>query len=178
MMESAHFRERDDIALLRRLDPPKLRGIFVQTQMGPPAMIICEITFKDPAQMDCVQHDHVVQTFTPNQTDEAFHIRRLPGSSKSRRDFTRATARRSPKLNQQSMPPKLQENPTEAEQFINGWNYCQRQALKGPPWHGPFFIAVGTVRSAWTRLADTLRRTRSPAGHCRYGSCQRFRMTF
>jgi hypothetical protein len=46
MMESANFRERDDLALLRWLHAPKLRGIFLQNQMRPPAMMISQITFK------------------------------------------------------------------------------------------------------------------------------------
>jgi len=79
MMESAKFRERDDVALLWWLHPPGQRGIFFQPQMGPPAVIVGEITFKDAVQVNSVQHDYVVQTFTPDRTNQPFDVGRLPG---------------------------------------------------------------------------------------------------
>lgn len=51
-------------------------------------------------------------------------------SNKWRRDFSRATARRSPKFRQQNMPRKFEENPTEAEDLMGEWDYCQRQAAQ------------------------------------------------
>jgi hypothetical protein len=79
MMESTNFREGDDVALLWWLHPPGQRGIFFQPQMGPPAVIVCEITSKDAVQMSSVQHDYVVQTFTPDRTNQPFDRGRLPG---------------------------------------------------------------------------------------------------
>src|SRR6266478_4437693 len=40
MMQSANLGERHDLALLRRLHPPGLRGILVQTQMCSAAMVV------------------------------------------------------------------------------------------------------------------------------------------
>ena len=48
MKKSANFRERDDITLIRRLNPPELRGVFVQNQVRPPVISIW-ITWCCPA---------------------------------------------------------------------------------------------------------------------------------
>ena len=69
MMQSPNLWKRDDRALHRRLHPPDLRRIFVQTEMRPPAVIISEIPFEHAVQMNSVQHNHVVQTFTPDRTN-------------------------------------------------------------------------------------------------------------
>ena len=42
------------------------------------------------------------------------------------------TVRRSAKVSQQSMPEKLQENPAEAQHFIDRWNYYQPHLQEWP----------------------------------------------
>ena len=79
MMQPANFGKRGDVALLRWLHRPKLRSIFIQPQVRGPAMIIGLVTLKDTVQVSSVQHDHMVQAFTPERTDEAFQVGRLPG---------------------------------------------------------------------------------------------------
>ena len=69
MMQPANFGQRDDVALLGRLHPTGLRGIFVQPQVRPAAVIINEVTFKHAEQVIPVQHNQVIQTFTPNRTN-------------------------------------------------------------------------------------------------------------
>jgi hypothetical protein len=54
---------------LRRLNPPRLRSIFVQPQMRAPIMIIRKIAFQDAVQKTSVQHDEMVQTFTEVRKD-------------------------------------------------------------------------------------------------------------
>ena len=46
MVQSADFGEREDLTFLWELNPSMFWGIFVQPQMGSPAMIICEITLQ------------------------------------------------------------------------------------------------------------------------------------
>ena len=66
MMQSANLGERHDLALLRRLHPPRLRGILVQTQMCSAGVVVREIIFKHAVQVSLVQHDEVIQTIAPN----------------------------------------------------------------------------------------------------------------
>ncbi len=46
MMQSADFEEGNNLAVPRRLNPAWIGGIFVQPQMGAPAVIVGEITFQ------------------------------------------------------------------------------------------------------------------------------------
>jgi hypothetical protein len=69
MMPSANFGARNDVALFRRLHPPCLWSIFVQAQVRPGRVIISEISFEQAMQVSSIQHDHMIQTITPNRTD-------------------------------------------------------------------------------------------------------------
>ena len=80
MVQSAHLRERDDAPLLRRLHPPALRSIFVQTKMTSGCMIVSKIAFQDAMQMSTVEHQHMVQALAPNGADESLHIGGLSGA--------------------------------------------------------------------------------------------------
>ena len=46
MVQAAYLGERDDLALLRTLHWSWFRGIFVQPQMGPTAVVIFEVGFE------------------------------------------------------------------------------------------------------------------------------------
>jgi hypothetical protein len=69
MMQSAGFGEGDDFALSGRLHPPNLRGIFVQTQVRPPAVVISQIPLQPAAQMSLVKHNDVVEALSPDRAD-------------------------------------------------------------------------------------------------------------
>ena len=60
MMQAAHLRERDDLALLRTLHWSWFRGIFVQAQVGPTPVVVGEIGFEQAVQMSLIEHDNVV----------------------------------------------------------------------------------------------------------------------
>ena len=94
MVQSAHLRERDDAPLLRRLYPPALRSIFVQTKMTSGCVIVSKITFQDAMQMSTVQHQHMVQALAPNGADESLHIGRLPGAGGCNSQFLQPDGRR------------------------------------------------------------------------------------
>ena len=66
--------------LLRRLHPPALRSIFVQTKMTSAGVIVSKITFQDAMQMSTVEHQHMVQALAPNGADESLHIGGLSGA--------------------------------------------------------------------------------------------------
>jgi hypothetical protein len=46
MVQAAYLGERDDLALLRTLHWSWFRGIFVQAQVGPTPVVVCEIGFE------------------------------------------------------------------------------------------------------------------------------------
>ena len=50
-------------------------------------LIICEIQSQNSPKMDFVQHDHVVQAFATDGTDDSLSVGILPGRSWRRRNF-------------------------------------------------------------------------------------------
>src|SRR5215471_18263393 len=49
--------------------------------MRPRAMVITEVTFQNSTQMPLVDHDHVVQAFSANTSDNPFRVAVLPRTS-------------------------------------------------------------------------------------------------
>ena len=45
-------------------------------------VIIGEVAFEDAHEVRLIEHDHVIQTFTPDGSNQPFNIRRLPRRSK------------------------------------------------------------------------------------------------
>src|ERR1019366_4616154 len=78
MVQAAHLGERDDLAL-RTLHWSWFRGIFVQAQMGPTAVVIFEVGFEQALQVSLIEHDNVVQTLATDRAHQPFDVRRLPG---------------------------------------------------------------------------------------------------
>ena len=75
MMQAADFWESHDPALLERLNPATFGSIFVQTQVRAPVVIIRKILLQEVVQMRAAQNNDMIQTFTPNRTNQTFHIR-------------------------------------------------------------------------------------------------------
>ena len=50
-------------------------------------VIICKIQCQYSLQVDFVQHDHVIQTFSTDGADDAFSVGILPGRSRRSGDF-------------------------------------------------------------------------------------------
>ena len=78
MMQSAHFRERDDATLRRRLDTSWRRRVLLQGEMCPRPMIIGEIRGQQTSQMALAEDDDVVQTLAPDGSDQSLRTRILP----------------------------------------------------------------------------------------------------
>jgi hypothetical protein len=62
MMQSAHFRERDDATLRRRLNASWRRSVLLQGEMCSRPMIIGKIRGQQTSQMALAEDDDVVQT--------------------------------------------------------------------------------------------------------------------
>ena len=82
-MQSAHFRERDDATLRRRLNTPRRRRVLLQGEMCSRPMIIAEMRGQQTSQMALAEDDDVVQTLAPDGSYQSLRIRILPGASRS-----------------------------------------------------------------------------------------------
>jgi hypothetical protein len=67
--------EADDLAFFGRRHPPNLRGIFVQTPVRPPAVVICQIPSQRVAHMSLIMHHDAVEALAPDRADEPLHLR-------------------------------------------------------------------------------------------------------
>src|SRR5215813_5988325 len=81
MVQSADFPDLNDPANPQILNGSEFGGILIQRQMRPRPMVITEVTFQYSPQMPLVDHDHVVQAFSANTSDNPFHIAVLPRTS-------------------------------------------------------------------------------------------------
>jgi len=72
MMQAANLRNRDDFAKRRRLDLTRRRRVAIERQVRPDLVIIAEVISKDSLQMPFVQHDDMVQAFSPYTPDYTF----------------------------------------------------------------------------------------------------------
>ena len=79
MMQTAHFREGDDLAGRGRLYAARLWAILVERKMSSGLVMISKVARQDATQVALVENDDVVQTFAADRTDEAFDIGVLPG---------------------------------------------------------------------------------------------------
>ena len=79
MMQTAHLRERDDLACRGRLYAARLRAILVEREMCSGPVMILNIPRQDATQVTLVKDDNVIQTFAADRADEALDIWILPG---------------------------------------------------------------------------------------------------
>src|ERR1700726_1825513 len=83
MMQSAHFRERDDETLGGRLNTSWRRRVLLQGEVCSRPMIIDEIRGQQTSQMALAEDDDVVQAFAPDGSDQSLRIRILPWAGRS-----------------------------------------------------------------------------------------------
>ena len=87
MVQPTDFPDLNDPASLEILNGSGFRGIFIQRQMRPRAMVITEVTFQNSTQVPLVDHDHVVQAFSANTSDNPFRVAVLPRTSRRYRNL-------------------------------------------------------------------------------------------
>jgi hypothetical protein len=78
VVKAAHLRDGDDRTAVSSLHGPGFRRIFAQRQVRPRLVIIRHERFHMPVQRRFAEHNHVLQTLTPNRSDDAFHLSTLP----------------------------------------------------------------------------------------------------
>ena len=77
MMKTAELRNPNDAPDFRPLDGSRLRRIFGQRQVRPRLVVVRHERFHMPVQRSFPEHDHVVQTLSPDGANDPFHVRTL-----------------------------------------------------------------------------------------------------
>ncbi len=71
VMQSADLRQFNDRAQVRQLNRSGLRCIFLQRQVRSRPVVIIEVQFERASQRRFVEDDDVVQTLTPDRSDQS-----------------------------------------------------------------------------------------------------------
>src|SRR6516165_1897496 len=90
MVQSAHLRQFDHRTQFWKLNRALFRSVFAQRKMSTGTPVVPEIRLQGPPQRGLIEHDHMIQTLTPDRPDESLHVRRLPRRSRSGQDFSDA----------------------------------------------------------------------------------------
>jgi hypothetical protein len=67
VVEAIHFRHRDYLATVRRLERVWHRTIHLQGKMRPKAVIIGQVICQQPPEMRLAEHDDVIQDVSANR---------------------------------------------------------------------------------------------------------------
>ena len=82
MRESTEQGQGDDVASVGWFNGVRFRSILVERPVGPVLMMIAEVIREPLTQVVLVEHDHVVQTFPAEGTDQALDAGILPGRTR------------------------------------------------------------------------------------------------
>ena len=74
MMEAADHGCLDDSAFVKPLHPSWLRGVLLQGEMGPVAVVVGQVVTQHATEMRPVQHHDVVEALAAQGPDETFDI--------------------------------------------------------------------------------------------------------
>ena len=85
MVEPTEFGNLNDAAVYLNLTVR--RAIQLQRLMNPVAMVVVEVAGEDASQVSFVHHDHVVEAFSSDASDQPFNERILPGRASSSHDL-------------------------------------------------------------------------------------------
>ena len=77
-MQASKLGNCDNISLMGRRSSARDGRIFRQSQMRSRLVVIDEIVFQDPAQMPCIEDDHVIKALATDGTYNAFDVAVLP----------------------------------------------------------------------------------------------------
>ena len=95
-MQSAHFRNGNDLPPPGRLHWPGVGAIHVQGQMRPPAMVIAKVSGEEAPQVVLAEDDQLIQTLPPNAPDDALRIGILPRTPRRSEHLRHAQAGEAP----------------------------------------------------------------------------------
>ena len=87
MVQTTNFRQLNHLSQFRSLNGSRHWGITFQGQVTSRSMVVLKVTVKDTAQVLFVQHDDMVQAFSPDGTDQPFDVWILPRGSRRSENF-------------------------------------------------------------------------------------------
>jgi len=87
MMQAAHLGYGDDPSSIWRLNGPRFRRVFLQSQVRSGPMVIVDERAYVPLQGRFVEEDHVVEALAANGSNNSLDIGTLPRTSWSRQDL-------------------------------------------------------------------------------------------
>jgi hypothetical protein len=87
IVQAADLRQLSDLALLGCLNPTMAGRVHVKRPMDPPDMIIADRGLENTAEMNLIQHDHIVDALAPDTANETLHIGILSWTSRCDPDF-------------------------------------------------------------------------------------------
>ena len=73
------MRETDDVARVRRVNGSWLRALLTQREMSSRRVVVGQVRAKNATQMSFIENDMVVETVSPNRSDQPLHVGILPG---------------------------------------------------------------------------------------------------
>ncbi len=78
MVQTANFREGNDVAGRGKLYATGPRAVLAQRKMRAGVVMVLKIARENAAQMALAEDDDVIQTFSADRTDETLSVRVLP----------------------------------------------------------------------------------------------------
>ena len=81
MMKPTECGNLDDATATSRMDVTVFGAIHLQGLMRSPSVVVVEVAGEDAAQVPFIHHDHVVEAFSTDASDESFDERILPRTS-------------------------------------------------------------------------------------------------
>ena len=82
MMQAAHPRHFDDLPTIGRLYWPWDGTVVAKGSVWAYSMVIFEIGFENAPELLFMKHDHSVQAFPPDRSDQALDVGALPRRSR------------------------------------------------------------------------------------------------
>ena len=77
-MESAEMRKSDDVARVWRVNGSWLRALLAQRQMSSRGVVVSHVGAKHATQMSFAENDVVVETVSPDRSDQPLRVGILP----------------------------------------------------------------------------------------------------
>ena len=114
MMKSAYLGTRDNSALVRHLNGPRVWAVHIERQMRSGSIVIRDVLGADSPEVIFAEDDDMVQTLSPYTAVESFRIRILPGTMRRREDLSFLKIRT-------ARPGKIgEQNPTMVDGLKSG----------------------------------------------------------
>jgi hypothetical protein len=92
VVQTADFRDFDDVAYARRVDGSWLRGVFAEGEMRSRFVVVGKIRGQDATEMLLTEDDHVIETLSAYGSHKALSIGILPGRPRCCEDLVDADA--------------------------------------------------------------------------------------